>query len=208
VRMQTRDKVNPHQLDYDWQFDAASQDFIFRNASELDEILLLGCPTLMVKFDLKQKEGLLVERNPLHLPTGKFQVEYRDLRFCDQADLAGSQFNSVFALLTGQSGKDAIKVLVLHHHLLPIYEREPMGVDGRITLTLDAAKLLRQAQEANICVVLHGHQHTIKKMQYASWSAEMNRTFQKLKNPLTIFAAGSAGSKRDRLPNTSRMLMD
>lgn len=112
----------------------------------------------------------------------------------------GDDAEFVFSLLNDVDQRDSTKILVLHHHLLPVYEREPIGSDGRIALTLDAAKLLRQAQEANISAILHGHQHAIKKMRYASWTAHMQPDFREMKNPLVVCAGGSAGAKQDRLP--------
>lgn len=113
----------------------------------------------------------------------------------------GDDADFVFSIMSAVDERCSTKILVLHHHLLPVYEREPIGSDGRIALTLDAAKLLRQAQEAKIRTVLHGHQHAIKKMSYASWTAEMHGNFQGLKKPLTVFAGGSSGAKGDRLPS-------
>lgn len=112
----------------------------------------------------------------------------------------GDDAEAVFSILSGVTEKEAVKILVLHHHLLPVYEREFLGIDGKISLTLDAAKILRRAQEVNVCTVLHGHQHAIKKMHYSSWSAEMDKSFQKLDRPLTLFASGSSGAKRERRP--------
>lgn len=120
-------------------------------------------------------------------------------RFSDYG-YVGDDADSVFSIMGSYAG-DEVKILVLHHHLLPVYEREPIGEGGRVALTLDAAKILRQAQEAKVCAVLHGHQHATKKMNYASWTPEMDKAFQKLKNPLTVLAAGSAGVKRERLPH-------
>jgi hypothetical protein len=91
--MNCAQKINPHQLDYDWQFDSVSQELLFRSISGLNEILLLGCPSLMVRFDVGERQGLLVERNPIHLPTKNFQIEYQDLRFYDQISASGSKYN-------------------------------------------------------------------------------------------------------------------
>lgn len=72
--------IEPHQLDFDWRFDGASQEFLGGLAADFDRILLLGCPSLMKVLDAKNKSGLLVERNPIHLGTRGFDVDYRDLR--------------------------------------------------------------------------------------------------------------------------------
>ena len=112
----------------------------------------------------------------------------------------GDDADKVFSILRSISSSDAIKILVLHHHLLPVYERELLGVDGKISLTLDAANLLRQAQEADIFAVLHGHEHAIKKMSYSSWGPTMDQGLRDLTRPIMLYAGGSVGAKRDRLP--------
>ena len=87
----------------------------------------------------------------------------------------GDDADVVFDLLGREKSSSVTKIVVLHHHVLPVYEREIFAANGRISMTLDAARLLRQAQEANVSVVLHGHQHFTKKMTYSSISAEMTR---------------------------------
>jgi predicted phosphodiesterase len=83
---------------------------------------------------------------------------------------------------------------------LPVYEREVVAANGKISMTLDAAGLLRQAQEANVAVVLHGHQHSTKRMTYSSASAEMTKECRSADRSVIIVAAGSSGAKRERLP--------
>ena len=113
----------------------------------------------------------------------------------------GDDADNVFAIIKSVDSPDVLKILVLHHHLLPVYERELLGSEGKISLTLDAAKILRQAQEANICLVLHGHEHAIKRMQYSSWSAAMLPSMDKLGRSLALYAGGSIGVKSSRLPS-------
>ena len=112
----------------------------------------------------------------------------------------GDDADKVFSILGSINARDVVKILVLHHHLLPVYEREFLGVDGKISLTLDAAKLLRQAQEANICIVLHGHEHAVKKMHYSSWGPTMNSALRDLTRSVALYAGGSIGVKSSRLP--------
>jgi hypothetical protein len=113
----------------------------------------------------------------------------------------GDDSDKVFSILGAVSSEKSIKMLVLHHHLLPIYEREYLGIDGKISMTLDAAKLLRQAQEANIWGVLHGHEHAMKKIHYSSWAPTMDAKLKSLSKSIALYAGGSAGAKQDRLPS-------
>jgi hypothetical protein len=76
-------------------------------------------------------------------------------------------------------------LLVLHHHLLPVYEREFVGDGTGISLTLDAAKIMRRAQEVGVCIVLHGHEHFAKMINFASFSPGMNKRYRTLKNRIS-----------------------
>lgn len=121
----------------------------------------------------------------------------------DQTDFVdygfvGDDAERVFKIMGETS--DYIKVLVLHHHVLPVYEREVLAKNRSISLTLDAAAIMRRAQEVGVNIVLHGHQHFAKLMSYASCSPEMDKGFRGLKSSIRIVAGGSAGARLDRLP--------
>ena len=53
----------------------------------------------------------------------------------------------------------AIRVAVLHHHLLPVTWREPISPDAKYSLTLDAEAIQIQLLNAGFQMALHGHQH-------------------------------------------------
>ena len=112
----------------------------------------------------------------------------------------GDDADKVFSALASTNAADVVKILVLHHHLLPVYEREWLGVDGKISLTLDAARLLSQAQESDVCTVLHGHEHAIKKMQYSSWAPTMPSSLQRMNRAVMLYAGGSVRVKSSRRP--------
>jgi hypothetical protein len=112
----------------------------------------------------------------------------------------GDDADVVFDLLKRETSDAVTKIVVLHHHVLPVYEREVVAANGKISMTLDSAGLLRQAQEANVAIVLHGHQHSTKRMTYSSASAEMTKECRIANRSVTIVAAGSSGAKRERLP--------
>lgn len=57
----------------------------------------------------------------------------------------------------GESGP-RLRVLVLHHHVLPVVPLERLGAD-RYSLTLDAGELLHVALEYGVDLIVHGHQH-------------------------------------------------
>ena len=57
------------------------------------------------------------------------------------------------------SSKNALRILVVHHHLLPVAWIEPAYPTGAPSLTLDSPAVLSWAQENGIAMILHGHQH-------------------------------------------------
>jgi predicted phosphodiesterase len=110
----------------------------------------------------------------------------------------GDDPEKVFEIM--DRARDYSKILVLHHHVLPVYEREVLAKGNQISLTLDAASIMRRAQEVGVDVVLHGHQHSAKLMDFASWSAEMEGKFRSMQKKIRVVAGGSAGARSDRLP--------
>lgn len=108
----------------------------------------------------------------------------------------------------GDSGVDAIKqlgrepvtrptykLMALHHHLLPVAEFEMPTKDG-VTLTLDASRVLRNAQLAGVQLALHGHQHKPKIANYQG----MSLTRRYAGGPICVVSNGSTGVRDDRRP--------
>lgn len=59
-----------------------------------------------------------------------------------------------------EEGQDArVRILVVHHHLLPVAWSEKLPSDYPTSITLDAAALLAWAQDNGFTAILHGHQH-------------------------------------------------
>ncbi|WP_156464255.1 hypothetical protein [Afipia sp. Root123D2] len=112
----------------------------------------------------------------------------------------GDDADEIFDILERETSDRVTKIVVLHHHLLPVYEREVVATNGKISMTLDAARLLRRSQEAGVSIVLHGHQHSTKRMVFSAASAEMSKESRAANRSITIIAAGSSGAKRERLP--------
>lgn len=91
------------------------------------------------------------------------------------------------------------RVIVLHHHLVPVVAVEAIqNADVRYSLTLDASELLYRALELGVDLILHGHMHQ-------PFTAIHGRTgppglpFPSSRR-LAIQAAGSAGVKVQHLP--------
>lgn len=60
---------------------------------------------------------------------------------------------------TEPGGPRPFRILVLHHHLVPVNYSERVEVGARYSLTLDAEATLRWAIEKQFDLILHGHMH-------------------------------------------------
>jgi 3',5'-cyclic AMP phosphodiesterase CpdA len=86
--------------------------------------------------------------------------------------------------------------VVLHHHLVPIQPVEQPGDKPKrpVSVTLDAAELLREMQAAGVSLVMHGHQHRPDAVKVARYRSESeSKGFEG--EDMYVFAAGSAGSR-------------
>lgn len=95
---------------------------------------------------------------------------------------------------TGDERETRYRVLVLHHHLVPVTAREDVGYARTYSLTLDAAELTHVAMQRGVDLVLHGHMHQ-------PFVAAMSRAGRNIGFPsgrtLAVHGAGSAGVARD-----------
>ena len=74
----------------------------------------------------------------------------------DQLDVAAREFRwdtSAFSPLR------ALRVVVLHHHIVPVTEAEVAVAGGNYSMVLDAERLTRWLVRHRVNLVLHGHQH-------------------------------------------------
>jgi hypothetical protein len=72
---------NPHQLDFDWRFSSTSIHAIGEHALSCRNLLLIGCPSLMEPAEARISYGMLIERNPYHHSTLKFEMLRTDVRY-------------------------------------------------------------------------------------------------------------------------------
>jgi calcineurin-like phosphoesterase family protein len=92
-----------------------------------------------------------------------------------------------------------LRVLVLHHHVVPVVPQEEMfNPEERYSLTLDAAQLLYTALEYGVDLIVHGHQH---QPLAASYGRVDRPGVIAPTRRLAIQAAGSAGVKADDIPH-------
>lgn len=91
------------------------------------------------------------------------------------------------------------KVIAVHHHLLPVNQVEAPKING-VTLSLDASKILEAAQNSNVHVAVHGHQHMPHLARYQS----LLMTGSEQASGLTVVSNGSAGVSAKRRPGEER----
>ena len=89
----------------------------------------------------------------------------------------------------GSEAGPKVRVLVLHHHVVPVVPREDLGAPS-YSLTLDAGELLYTALEYGVDLVVHGHQH---KPFIAGFSRYVGNNDIQRERSLTIHGAGSIG---------------
>jgi 3',5'-cyclic AMP phosphodiesterase CpdA len=95
----------------------------------------------------------------------------------------------------GESGPK-VRVLVLHHHVVPVVPRETLGAPN-YSLTLDAGELLYTALEYGVDLILHGHQH---KPFVAGFSRYVENHAIPRGWAVAIHGAGSIGVATTHLP--------
>jgi calcineurin-like phosphoesterase family protein len=119
----------------------------------------------------------------------------------------GDHGDDVFRAMAAPSSKPAFRVLVLHHHLIPINYIERPRESG-ISLTLDAADLLEKAQRVGVQLILHGHQHKPTVLKHAQLRYSKNAHCGLTDEDIYVVASGSAGSTElpADVPNTYTIL--
>ena len=105
-------------------------------------------------------------------------------------------YEAVLQDLRAQAGLPSVRMLVMHHHLLPV---EPVAQPGTapkapVSVTLDAAELLADAQATGVSMLLHGHQHRPALVK-TSRARQVGDATSALGEDVYLFGAGSAGSK-------------
>jgi 3',5'-cyclic AMP phosphodiesterase CpdA len=93
------------------------------------------------------------------------------------------------------SGPRAFRIVVLHHHVVPIIHRELPAYEQQSSVVYDAGALCKWLEEHEVDLVLHGHMHQATIVKEA-------RSPNLRANPVqwhefTIAALGSSGVKLD-----------
>ena len=102
----------------------------------------------------------------------------------------------------GAEAGPKLRVLVLHHHVVPVVPQEEIfNPDQRYSLTLDAAQLLYTALEYGVDLIVHGHQH---QPFSASYGRREKAAVLPPGRQLAIQAVGSAGVEVAHIPAFGR----
>lgn len=84
------------------------------------------------------------------------------------------------------------RILVMHHHLLPVAFSEKPQINPMYSMLLDSESIIQFCISNNITIVLHGHTHQ-------NYYSEILRPFEKTKRKIAIIGLGSTGAIRDDL---------
>jgi predicted MPP superfamily phosphohydrolase len=102
-------------------------------------------------------------------------------------------------LLRGLIPSDAIRIAVLHHHLVAAPREEspdPQYPEAAISITLDAGAIIEGLQTYGFHVVLHGHQHVPRLTKISRGRVQDNFGLAGLDQPLFVIGGGSVGTSR------------
>lgn len=106
------------------------------------------------------------------------------------------QLQRAAELLDREAHDAMVRMLAIHHHLLPVAWIGDRPANYPASATLDSPSILAWAQEHRFAVILHGHQHQ-----------EFLCTFQfpaRDHGPLVVSGSPSIGAKRESLPPNAR----
>jgi len=118
--------------------------------------------------------------------------------FAGYGFVQGSQFRKAVEQMKWGEDKHRThyRLLVLHHHLLPVAPVEDIGgYDPRFSLTVDATDILSRSTMAEVDLILHGHQH---QPFVATFNRGMNPR-ESSGRSIAVHGAGSAGVDRAHL---------
>jgi len=98
------------------------------------------------------------------------------------------------------SGRRPFRIVMLHHHLVPVTRMESPGLDRSYSLTLDAEAVMQWAARYRVDLVLHGHMHQPSCVRVTR-PVDFVRSDQPLEKWPSLFVCGlgSSGVKVDHL---------
>ena len=102
------------------------------------------------------------------------------------------QLSELSKVLKQTEKMGTLRILTMHHNLLPVQYSEKPQVNPMYSMLLDSEAITQFCLKNNISVVLHGHTHK-------DYYSEITRKFEKNKKTIYIIGLGSTGAKTDEL---------
>lgn len=117
--------------------------------------------------------------------------------FFEYGFVGKEKYRSVLDDMKRLGHRPCLRGLVLHHHLVPIQPFEQPGLPPSrpVSITLDATEIVRDAQEAGVALVLHGHQHFPDVVKISRLRRMSNGHHGLRDEDVFICSAGSCGSR-------------
>ena len=119
--------------------------------------------------------------------------------------VGNDQMNAIEEKLSKTDGSGTLRILVMHHHLLPVMFSEKPEVSKMYSMTLDSEAISQFVIKNNIKLVLHGHAH---KGFYSEIIRQGNGE-DKPKQKYYVVGIGSAGAiQKDLSDGATNMFGD
>jgi len=164
-----------------------------------------GTPTelfQMRRFDINGLELELLTMNSIKLRSKQLK-EYGYVQWPLYDDLLRSQPDS-----------KALRMAVLHHHLVAAPREEkppdPEYSEAAVSMSLDAGAIIEGLQSYGFRIALHGHQHVPQLTKIARGRAQDDSSVKGLDDPLYVIGGGSVGASRlfdEMRDNTYNLLL-
>lgn len=115
--------------------------------------------------------------------------------FMGMGFVGNDQLNAIEKELSLTKDKPVIRILVMHHHLLPVMFSEKPAIDHMYSMMLDSEAISQFIIRNKINVVLHGHAHK-------EYYAEITREVEQIKHKYYILGTGSVGAIQEDLSDS------
>ena len=102
------------------------------------------------------------------------------------------QLSDLDKILKQTEKMNTVRILTMHHNLLPVQYAEKPQVNPMYSMLLDSEAITQFCLRNNISIVLHGHTHK-------DYYSEITRKTEKNKKTIYVIGLGSTGAKTDEL---------
>lgn len=106
------------------------------------------------------------------------------------------QLRELSKILKQTEKMNTVRILTMHHHLLPVIYSEKPQVNPMYSILLDSEAISQFCLDNKISIILHGHTH---KDYYSEMTRKIKKDRKELKRTIYIVGLGSAGAVREDL---------